>query len=52
MMYRILFTKSADKALRSVPRELALRIRERLDLIALNPYAQHGNVTKLQNRSG
>jgi mRNA interferase RelE/StbE len=50
--YRILFTRSADKVLRSMPRELALRIRERLDMLAQDPYAQHSNVTKLQNRSG
>jgi len=52
LMYRILFTKSADKALRGVPREIANRIREQLDLIAQDPYAQHNNVTKLQNRPG
>ena len=52
LMYRILFTKSADKALRGIPREIASRIREQLDLIAQDPYAQHNNVTKLQNRPG
>jgi len=52
LMYRILFTKSADKALRGIPREIANRIREQLDLIAQDPYAQHNNVTKLQNRPG
>ena len=51
-MYRILFAKSADKALRGIPRELARRIREQLDLIAQDPYAQHDNVTKLKNRPG
>ena len=51
-VYRILFTKSADKILRSMPRELALRIRERLDMLAQDPYAPHSSVTKLQNRSG
>ena len=51
-MYRILFAKSADKALRGIPRELASRIREQLDLIAQDPHAQHNNVTKLQNRPG
>ena len=51
-MYRILFTKSADKALRQVPRDVARRIRERLDHIAVDPYVNHPNVTKLQNRPG
>ena len=51
-MYRILFTKSADKVLRKLPRDIAQRIRERLDHIAVDPYARHPNVTKLQNRPG
>ena len=51
-VYRILFTRSADKTLRGMPRELAQRIRERLDLIAQDPYANNTSVTKLQNRPG
>jgi mRNA interferase RelE/StbE len=51
-MYRIVFTKSADKALRKMPREVAQRTRERLDRIATDPYATHPNVPKLQNRPG
>ena len=51
-MYRILFAKSADKALRRMPRDNARRIRERLDRIAEDPYAKHPSVTKLQNRPG
>ena len=51
-MYRVLFTKSAERALLKLPRPLANRVREKLTLIAKEPYAQHGNVTKLQNRPG
>lgn len=51
-MYRILFTKSADKTMRKLPREIAQRIRQRLDGIAADPYAKHLDVTKLQNRPG
>jgi mRNA interferase RelE/StbE len=51
-MYRILFTKSADQTLRKMPRDVAQRIRKRLDHIALDPYTRHSNVTKLQNRPG
>jgi mRNA interferase RelE/StbE len=51
-MHRILFTKSADRALRKMPQDVARRIREKLDLIAEDPYAQHPNVTRLQNRPG
>jgi mRNA interferase RelE/StbE len=51
-VYKILFTKSADRALRRLPRDLSQRIRERLNAIAVDPYAQHPNVTKLHNRPG
>lgn len=51
-MYRIVFTKSADKALRKMPRSIARRIRERLDRVAADPYARPPNVTRLQNRPG
>ena len=51
-VYSVLFTRSADKALRAMPREVARRIRERLDTIARDAYAQHNDATKLQNRPG
>ena len=51
-MYSISFTKSADRTLRTLPREMARRLRERLGQIAENPCAQHSNVTKLRNRPG
>lgn len=51
-MYRILFTKNADKTLRKIPRDIARRIREGLDQVAEAPYTQHPNVTRLQNRPG
>ena len=51
-MYRILFARRADRELRKVPRDVAQRIRERLDHIAEDPYAKHPNVTRLQNRPG
>jgi mRNA interferase RelE/StbE len=51
-VYEILFAKSVDKALRRLPRDIAQRIRQRLYEIALDPYAKHLDVTKLQNRPG
>jgi mRNA interferase RelE/StbE len=51
-VYKILFTRSADKTLRKLPREISQRIRRRLDNIAADPYAVHLDVTKLQNRPG
>lgn len=51
-VYRILLTKSADKTLRKLPRNTAQRIRRSLDDLATNPYAEHLDVTRLQNRPG
>jgi mRNA interferase RelE/StbE len=51
-MYRLLFTKQAYKALGRMPRNTASLIRQKLDQIAADPYAQHNNVTKLQERPG
>jgi len=51
-VYSILFTRSAEKALRAMPRDVVARIRERLDEIARDPHGRHGDVTKLQNRPG
>jgi mRNA interferase RelE/StbE len=51
-MYRILFTKQADKALRKMPRNTAQLIREKLDQLAQNPYARNPNMVRLQGRPG
>lgn len=51
-MYRILFTKQADKALRKMPRNWAQRIREKIVQIAADPYQQPNNVTKLKDHPG
>jgi mRNA interferase RelE/StbE len=51
-VYRVLFTRSADKTFRRLPRHIAQRIRRSLDDLATNPYAEHLDVTKLQNRPG
>jgi mRNA interferase RelE/StbE len=51
-MYRVLFSKEAQRSLLSLPKPLAARIREKLAAIAENPYEHYSNVTKLQNRPG
>ncbi len=51
-MYEIFFTKQADKTLRKMPRNTARLIRNKLESIAISPYAKHNNVRKLQNRPG
>jgi mRNA interferase RelE/StbE len=51
-MYRILFTKQADKMLRKMPRNTAQLIRKRLAQLAEDPYARNPNVARLQGRPG
>jgi mRNA interferase RelE/StbE len=51
-MYKVLFTKQAERSLLKLPHSVSSNIREKLTLIAKAPYAPHNNVTKLQNRPG
>jgi len=38
--------------LNKIPRNVAKMIREKLESIAANPYAEHANAKKLQGRDG
>lgn len=51
-MYKISFTKQAYKAFRRMPKNTSRLIREKLEHIVADPYVQHNNVTRLQNRPG
>ena len=51
-MYKIIFKKEAAKSLNKLPRNLAKMIREKLEAVAANPYADHPNAKKLQGRDG
>ncbi|MEW6235129.1 MAG: type II toxin-antitoxin system RelE/ParE family toxin [Candidatus Omnitrophota bacterium] len=51
-MYKIFFTKEAYKTFLRMPRNIALLIRQKLEIIADNPYTPRLNVKKLQNRPG
>ena len=51
-MYRIVFTKQANRALRKMSRNTARLIREKLDQLAEDPYARNPNLTRLQGRPG
>jgi mRNA interferase RelE/StbE len=35
-----------------MPKNTSRLIRKKLELLAVDPYAQHNNVTRLQNRPG
>jgi mRNA interferase RelE/StbE len=51
-VYKITFKKEAAKSLTNLPRNIAKTIREKLEAIASNPYADHPNARKLQGRNG
>ena len=51
-MYKITFKKEAAKSLNKIPRNVAKTIREKLEAITADPYAEHPNVKKLQGRDG
>jgi len=50
-MYAITFSKQADKMLRRMPKNLALKIAEKIKLLALDPHGM-SNVKKLTNHPG
>jgi len=51
-MYEIFFSKQAYKTLRRIPRNVSDLMYQKLTVIAHDPYGEHNNVTKLQNRPG
>ena len=51
-MHRITYTTQAAKALLRMPRNGALLIRERMEQVAVDPFASIPNAKKLQGRSG
>jgi mRNA interferase RelE/StbE len=52
VVYKISYTKEAEKSLLRMPRNTAKLIREKLDAIAADPFANHLNAKKLQSREG
>ena len=48
----MVFAKDAQKALLRLPKNTAVLIRQKLEQLAVDPYAPHLNAKKLQNRSG
>ena len=51
-MYRVVTTKSFDKALARLPLNLQKRIVAKIKEVAVDPYAPNNNLTKLQGRDG
>ena len=51
-MYEIRYQKHAARRLLRIPRDIALRMRARIEAIALDPYGRHPNATRLKGRDG
>ena len=51
-MYRIVYTKKAAKELLKAPKKTAQLIRQKLALVAEDPYTSIPNAKKLQGRAG
>ncbi len=51
-MYRVELSRDAVKALRRMPRHMAVLIRSKVDALAAHPYAPNNNVKKLVGRPG
>jgi mRNA interferase RelE/StbE len=49
-VYTIVYSKEAARSLQRMPRNTAQLIREKLENIAADPYADHPNAKKLQGR--
>lgn len=51
-MYKITYTAQAVKSLLKMPRDVAKRIREKIEQVAEDPFASIPNAKKLQGRPG
>ena len=51
-MYRVVTTKTFDKALARLPLNWQKRIVAKVKEVAVDPYAPNNNLTKLQGRDG
>jgi mRNA interferase RelE/StbE len=51
-VYKIIFAKGAQKALLRLPKNMAVLVRQKLEQLAVDPYAPNTNAMKLQYRSG
>jgi mRNA interferase RelE/StbE len=51
-VYKIIFAKRAQKVLLRLLKNMAVLVRQKLEQLAVDPYAPNTNAMKLQNRSG
>jgi mRNA interferase RelE/StbE len=51
-VYKLIYSNEAGKVLTRIPRNTAKLIRDKMEAIAANPYANHPNAKKLQGLDG
>jgi mRNA interferase RelE/StbE len=51
-VYKIEFSSQAVKSFRKIPHDTAILIREKIEFIAKDPFANIPNATRLQGRPG
>jgi mRNA interferase RelE/StbE len=51
-MYSIDYSKASRKAMKSMPRNTARLVMEKIESLAVDPYAPNNNVRKLTNHPG
>jgi mRNA interferase RelE/StbE len=51
-MYSIDYSKASRKAMKSMPRNTARLVMEKIEALAVDPYAPNNNVRKLTNHPG
>ena len=51
-MFSVTYKKQAEQVLLKLPKPIVKRIRQKIAVIAQDPYGQHNNVTKLKDRPG
>jgi len=51
-MYRVVFEKQAKEFLDSIPSGIKNKVIQKVNSLAVNPYAKNNNVKKLRGREG
>lgn len=51
-MYSIDYSKASRKAMKSMPRNTARLVMEKIEALAVDPYSPNNNVRKLTNHPG
>jgi mRNA interferase RelE/StbE len=51
-VYGVEFTPAAARTFRRLPKEIQARVRQKVDVLARDPFAKNNNATRLKGREG